>query len=372
MKGGDIPVAGSSCIIGFHDESKSNGPINITIGRSGSVGKTNIYYGPIWPHNTSLYVDDFKGNDEHYIFYLLKLINLEFLATSSVVPSLDRKTVYPMEVPFIEGKNKQQKLVSVLRVIDRKISLNHKANEVLEKMAKQIYDYWFVQFDFPDENGKPYKSSGGKMVYNETLKREIPDGWEVKKLSEIGNFKNGINYDKDEQGDKDYLIVNVRNISSSSLMIDSGDLDKLCLKQCKADAYLIKEGDILIARSGNPGATRYFFETSIDTLYCGFIICLSPIDIINTNYLLLFMKDREEQIKKLIGGSIMPNISQESLKPIHIVMPSAKTIKSFNLQVASIFEKLKSNSRESLRLTSLRDFLLPMLMNGQVTIKNND
>lgn len=139
---------------------------------------------------------------------------------------------------WIPEYSSQEKIGNFLSSIDKKIALNSRINAKLEQMAKRLYDYWFVQFDFPNENGKPYKSSGGKVAYNAELKREIPAGWEVKKLGDLVSFKNGINYDKNELGDKDYKIVNVRNISSSSLILSESELDKITLKSNVADNYL--------------------------------------------------------------------------------------------------------------------------------------
>lgn len=283
-------------------------------------------------------------------------------ALSSPLPNFKNIEV---DFPSIE---KQHQIVSTLKHLDRKISLNRKANEVLESMAKQLYDYWFVQFDFPNAEGKPYKSSGGKMVYNETLKREIPEGWEVKMLSEIGTFKNGINYDPNEQGNTEYRIVNVRNVSSTSLLIDASELDILLLDEHKANTYLIKEGDILITRSGNPGATRRYCEHEIPAVYCGFIICFTPSFEIQHNYLLMFLKDRETITSRLKGGSIMPNISQDALKPINLPIPSTDILKKFEDSIVPILSKLQATISEIKYLTSLRDYLLPLLMNGQVKV----
>ena len=128
-------------------------------------------------------------------------------------------------------------------------------NDNLEAMAKQLYDYWFVQFDFPNEEGKPYKSSGGAMVWNEKLKREIPSCFEVVNMGKLCDFRNGINYSKDETGN-DYQIVNVRNISSSRILLDGEDFDVITVPTSKAENYVLKPDDIIIARSGCPGSTR--------------------------------------------------------------------------------------------------------------------
>ena len=169
-----------------------------------------------------------------------------------------------------------------------KINVNRMINDNLEAMAKQLYDYWFVQFDFPNEEGKPYKSSGGAMVWNDKLKREIPSCFEVVNMGDLCNFKNGINYSKDEIGN-DYQIVNVRNISSSRILLDGEDFDVITVPTSKAENYVLKPDDIIIARSGCPGSTRLLLSAT-NTLFCGFIICCTPNDSSMRNYLVYCLK----------------------------------------------------------------------------------
>ena len=196
MKIGSVPVAGSNGVIGYHDTARGNYPC-ITVGRSGSVGKVHYYEQPTWAHNTALFVKNFKGNDPKYLYYFLKNLHLDemFSKGSSVVPSLDRKVVHSLIVPFQEDKTCQKQIASVLSNIDRKIELNRAINQNLEEIAKRLYDYWFVQFDFPNKDGKPYKSSGGEMVWNEKLKREIPKEWcshEIKDFMRIFTGKKDV------------------------------------------------------------------------------------------------------------------------------------------------------------------------------------
>lgn len=155
MEQGTIPVAGSNGIIGYHNVSKALAPA-ITIGRSGTIGKVHFYDRPIWPHNTSLFITNFKGNDPKYIYYLLKQVNFQKVCDSSVIPSLNRNFVYPIKVQFVNNIFEQRKIAAVLTALDDKIALNKRINDKLETMAKRLYDYWFVQFDFPDENGRPH------------------------------------------------------------------------------------------------------------------------------------------------------------------------------------------------------------------------
>lgn len=229
-----------------------------------------------------------------------------------------------------------------------------------------------MQFDFPNEEGKPYKTNGGKMVWNEELKREIPKGWQVQSLETLGSFKNGINYSKDEVGNFNYRIVNVRNISSSSLFIETEDLDKICLKSESADNYLVGKKDILIARSGTPGATRILQHDAEAAIYCGFIICFSVKDQMLKPLLTYQLKDLESITRDKSNGSILSNISQDVLKKLYAVVPSTEVIQSFNKQIYPIWYKLEKSLVEASVLVKQRDELLPLLMNGQVSLINCD
>lgn len=187
---GPYPVISSAGISGYHNEFKVEGP-GVVTGRYGTLGEMYYAEGRYWPHNTALYVQDFKGNDPKYIYYLLGCLGRIRTSDKSAVPGVNRNELHEMEIPAISDPSVQLKVRKVLETIDKKIALNNRINAELEAMAKTLYDYWFVQFDFPDANGKPYKTSGGKMEYNATLKREIPGGWNVKTLSQIANITMG-------------------------------------------------------------------------------------------------------------------------------------------------------------------------------------
>jgi len=240
----------------------------------------------------------------------------------------------------------------------------------LEAMAKTLYDYWFVQFDFPNEQGKPYKSSGGKMVYNAELKREIPEGWEVKKLGSLGEFKNGVNYDPSNPGEIACPIINVRNISASKIFIQNEDLDIIYLSESDVRKYSVNEGSIIIARSGIPGATRLIADIAENTLYCGFAIHFKLNDLTNKIPVFYFLKSLEEHIQSGSGGTILKNVNQGTLNSLNITLPkNNQIILKFNKIINPIFGNINLIHKQNQQLSSLRDWLLPMLMNGQVTVK---
>ena len=272
----------------------------------------------------------------------------------------------PLFLPNIEN---QKKISSILFSLDKKIQLLHQINDNLAELAKTIYDYWFVQFDFPDENGKPYKTSGGKMVYNEVLKREIPEGWEVKKLGDVAQFKNGINYEKTSSGSEKVKIINVRNISSSTIFINQTDLDEIFLENDRSTNFLVNDKMILITRSGVPGATRLVSVLEAKTVYSGFIIASEVNDLIFKNLIFYYLKNIEEVLKNQSAGTIMKNISQSVLTEMRISLPPQNVLLKFNTIIHSLFEQMKNVQKQIQHLQSLRDWLLPMLMNGQISVE---
>ena len=288
----------------------------------------------------------------------------------STVPLLTLWEVKNLPVSYPEDIEEQHRIALVLETITKRIENNNKINKELESMAKTIYDYWFLQFEFPNEDGKPYKSSDGKMVWSEELKREIPEGWKVKRIDDFGKLNNGINYNKNEVGDKSYKIVNVRNISETSLLLSKTKMDDIVLTARTADNYLLKENDILIARSGIPGAVRILNNDIENTIYCGFIICLRLASDLYRRYLVYKLKDYENTTATTSGGTIMQNVSQSTLKSIKFAVPEKRDILKFNGKIDSIWSNMQNNEKENQALVSLRNFLLPLLMNGQVGFKD--
>ena len=288
-------------------------------------------------------------------------------ASGTKVKHTSPEKIYDVQVDI--PKIQTQKNIAIfLSLLDKKIQINNQINQELEAMAKTLYDYWFVQFDFPDQNGKPYKSSGGKMVYHPELKREIPEGWGVEKLGDLAQFKNGINYEKTSSGSEKVKIINVRNISSSTIFINQSDLDEIFLENDKSTNFIVNEGMILITRSGIPGATRLVSELEAKTVYSGFIIASEVNDLIYKNLIFYYLKNVEEVLKNQSAGTIMKNISQSVLTDMVVSLPPQNVLLKFNSIIDNLLEQMKNIQRQNQELTQLRDWLLPMLMNGQVII----
>ena len=353
-------------------------PCALTHYKQGDVLVTNIrpYLKKVWYADSeggcSSDVLVFRAKNGHCSSFLYTVLMQDAFfdhamsgAKGSKMPRGDKDQIMRYELPTFTP-TEEENIGNMMVDIMSKIKVNRQINDNLEAMAKQLYDYWFVQFDFPNEEGKPYKSSGGAMVWNEKLKREIPSCFEVVNMGNLCDFRNGINYSKDETGN-DYQIVNVRNISSSRILLDGEDFDVITVPTSKAENYVLKPDDIIIARSGCPGSTRLLLSPA-NTLFCGFIICCSPNDSSMRNYLVYCLKQLEGTNATTSGGSILQNVSQDTLKGLHVIVPQKQIIDKFNKTIELIFARMLNCLKESKALTKQRDELLPLLMNGQATV----
>jgi type I restriction enzyme S subunit len=374
---GLYPIFSSSGISGYHSQYKADGE-GVVIGRYGTLGEPYYVNGKYWPHNTSLYVTDFKGNSPKYVYYLLKCLGDIKTSDKSTVPGVNRNELHEMSVPFVTTRKQQDKIAAVLSVLDAKIELNNRINAELESLAKTIYDYWFVQFDFPFDfaqgkpsaDGKPYKSSGGEMVYVQEGKgeRAIPAGWEVKKLREFANTASGgtplsTKSEYYEKGDIAWINsgeVNNRYITEANNFITHAGLDN-------SSAKLFEPNTLLVAMYGATAGKVSLLQIHACTNQA--ICAITPNSIIYNNFLKFALDDLYKHLINLSTGSARDNLSQDIIKNLKFTLPEENLLIRFNKVVNPIISKILVNQRENQQLTQLRDWLLPMLMNGQVSIK---
>ena len=377
MQGGEVEVVGSNGIIGYHNSERGNSPC-ITVGRSGSVGKVHYYEQPTWAHNTALFIKDFKGNNPKYLYYLLKNLHLDniFEKGSSVIPSLDRKLVHSLVVPFHKDINDQRKVVDVLSAIDRKIELNKQINDNLEAMAKQLYDYWFVQFDFPNEEGKPYKSSGGAMVWNEKLKHQIPEGWEVKQLRDIIETNRGISYNTSSISGGGVPMINLASFNVDGSYKDAG------LKSYNGNytqEKILKPFDLVLC---NTQQTAIEFSKDIigkafliPDIFDGDIVSSHHINTIKTEEVLkpylAYLSNTYHFHKYATGccsGTNILGLDYNSFSQYKLEIPPKYLLKEFHDFIIDIVKRKSLIIKENKLLTKQRNELLPLLMNGQATV----
>ena len=348
---------------------------DILISAAGTIGKTVIFDGEdsyfqdsniVWIEN-----DESKVTNQ-FLYYFLQT-NPFITTNGSTIKRLYNDNLRDTKIPNVPSIQQQNQITDVLGTLDKKIQINNQINQELEAMARTLYDYWFVQFDFPDRNGKPYKSSGGKMVYNPELKREIPEGWGVEKLGELIELERGVTYAKSdivEKTTKDAIgVLRATNITGN--VMDLNDLvylakDKINNKQ------IIKQNETLIVMSSGSkehlgkNAINYYEEVIGFGAFCSKIVPQKYSNYINT-----FLQSSEFKgylLKQSMGTNIN-NLTNSDILDCRIILPNNDILDKFENMVEKNIRLISNNYIQNQELTQLRDWLLPMLMNGQVKVE---
>ncbi|WP_280120409.1 restriction endonuclease subunit S [Sangeribacter muris] len=261
----------------------------------------------------------------------------------------------------------QKRIASVIANIDSKIRINREINRNLEAMARQLYDYWFVQFDFPDENGKPYKSSGGKMVWNEKIKREIPEGWDCMNIGNYAQCKGGYAFKSKDFGNEGLPVIKIGNIHEDYTlsMADCLKVTGLYNHQFTTNKY-----DLVIAMTGATigkfaiSPSKYWVNQRVGRFDLGD----RPLE--RLGYLFNSLKQQyfRKQVFQIAGGCAQPNISNDQIDSILILKPTDILLDKYNKTCMPLLRLLIKNILEIELLIEKRDTLLPLLMNGQVSV----
>ena len=267
-------------------------------------------------------------------------------------------------------KEEQRAIAKILSDLDDKIELNQQTNKTLEQMGQAIFKEWFMNYNFPSPysspKGRGYKDSGGKMVDSELGK--IPEGWRLSNLGENGTFKNGINYLRNEAGDTDFFIANVRDIANYKLLLKES-LDKISINFNKAKDYLLQEKDILIARSASPGEVSLVLGDLEKVIYSGFSIRYRLNNPNNYLYMFHILQGLKSNLQNYSIGTTLQSVNQETLKNMKFILPSDRMVNEFNKIIKQILEKTLNNLIQNRKLSQLRDSLLPKLMSGEIRVK---
>lgn len=270
--------------------------------------------------------------------------------------TLTQDIIASLPIPIVDYE-KQKLIGNFFSYIDRRILLNNKIISELESMAKTIYDYWFLQFDFPDENGKPYKSSGGKMVWNEELKREIPEGWSVTTIGDITDCFDSLRIPLSSQ-ERALKKGNIPYYGATGIM---GYVNEALFD---GDYVLMAEDGSIMDDNYRPVLQRVSGSFWVNN----HTHILSPKNGYGCKLLMMLLKD--VYVPKIKTGSVQAKITQENMNNIVVVDVPDELKKKINFILDLIDRKVLFTQVENQELASLRDFLLPMLMNGQVTFKD--
>ncbi|WP_308992761.1 restriction endonuclease subunit S [Mariniflexile litorale] len=305
----------------------------------------------------NIVIDKEKAEFE-FVYYYLKTQydNLRNLS-SGVRKNLNSNDIKNFEV-LLPSIQTQKQIAKVLSDLDAKIEVNNKINQELEAMAKTLYDYWFVQFDFPDANGKPYKSSGGNMVFNNELKREIPEGWKDGVLSDIANITmgqspSGSSYNEEGEGTVFY--------QGST---DFGSRFPTVRKYTTEPSRMAEENDILLSVRAPVGTLNQAMES------CCIGRGLAALR--EKEGSISFLWSQMEYFKQIFdrrnsSGTTFGSITKDDLFNLKLCIANNEILEKFKKIADPFHAKIVVNSKENQKLTELRDWLLPMLMNGQVT-----
>ncbi|EKE9878135.1 restriction endonuclease subunit S [Escherichia coli] len=376
VKGGDYPFFTCAELPEQIDHYAFDGDVVLIAGNN-ARGNFHVsrYQGKFNAYQRTYVLTAKHGYDIDYIYYALRL-ELKRLREKSQ-GSQTKFLTMPILTSISLGnlvETEQSTVSRVLKILDKKIALNNRINAELEAMAKTLYDYWFVQFDFPDANGKPYKTSGGKMEYNATLKREIPAGWNDSILGKFIELDRGVTYSKEDvrtQDDKDTIgILRATNVTGNNVDID--DLVFIPSSRVNVNQMLNKFDILIVMSSGSKEHVGkngvYYFEKK--HAFGAFCSKITPVRkyryFINT---FLQSKWFKSYINNQCLGTNINNLTNTHITNCEIICPTPDVVALFENKMMPIYNKLASNTQENSHLIQLRDWLLPLLMNGQVTVK---
>ena len=265
--------------------------------------------------------------------------------SGSTVAGISAKTFSNILVSHPSDINEQKRIGHILYSIDKKIDCNNRINAELESMTKMLYDYWFIQYDFPDSNGKPYKSNGGNMVFNTLLKREIPEDWNNGPIGDLISLEYG-------KG----LKAEIRTGSGFPVLGSSGIVGF-------HSEFLVPGPGIVVGRKGTVGAITYVHDNffPIDTTYY-----VKPK--INIKFYYLKQLLSSIGLEKMNSDSAVPGLNREAALRTNIALPPENLVQAFEEKTEAFFNMIRNHQQETNQLVKLRDWLLPTLMNGQATV----
>ncbi|WP_282749542.1 restriction endonuclease subunit S [Hoylesella nanceiensis] len=310
--------------------------------------------------------------DKEYLYYKLNTQEFQRFIYNNVdsklaQPNIGHPTIYKyeLELPLL---SEQRRIGQFLKAIDDKINLNRAINHNLEAMAKQLYDYWFLQFDFPDENGKPYKSSGGKMVWNEKLKREIPEGWELTKVVDIAKVFNGAtpSTTREQNYGGDIIWITPKDLSDQKQkFVCRGERNISQIGYDSCSTHLLPVNTILMS-SRAPIGLLAIAKTELCTNqgFKNFVLQKENM----TNYLYYYLQIHIKQIEQLGTGTTFKEVSREDILKYLILKPNETILYLWEEKIKALNHRQFKLQEEIQQLIKLRDELLPLLMNGQIEI----
>ena len=358
---GRYPVYGTNGLIGWHDTPLCNSD-GIIIGRKGAYRGVHYSHVPFFVIDTAFYLKPkIKDLDMRFAYYELLTHDINSMDSGSAIPSTSRSEFYNLTVklpPFEE----QQTIGHILGTFDDKIELNQQMNKTLEEIGQAVFRRWFVDSEFPNEEGKPYKSSGGEMVYNEEMDKQIPARWQVKPIDEIADFLNGLALQKfpARDGEAFLPVVKIRELRQG--ITESSDKANLDLPK----EYIVNDGDVLFSWSGSLEVVIWGFGRGALNQHLFKVTSSKYPKWLFYQWIMEYLP----QYRQIAAdkATTMGHIQRYHLRNSLVAVPDDETLNGISRVLSPIFDKLILIRVETRTLSQIRDSLLPKLMSGKIRV----
>lgn len=366
---GFIPVYGTNGLIGYTEKWLSNRN-GVIIGRKGAYRGVHYSSKPFYAIDTAFYLNilDECKLDMQFAYYHLLTKDINSMDSGSAIPSTSRGDFYNMK-SRIPPMKEQIAIAHLLSTIDEKIEVNSQINKILENIAQEIFKKWFVDFEFPNEEGEPYKSNGGDMV--ESNLGMIPKGWEVKPFEDAFYFQEGPgirNWQYAETGTK---FINIRCIQDNDLYLETANMISFEEAEGKYKHFMIDSGDIVMSTSGTLGKYAIVREEHLPLCLNTSVIRFKPLHgQEHHSYMYAYLTSNEflNHLTTKASGSVQKNFGPMHLRQIKLVYPNVSIIKSLNAIISPIIKYSLQTKKENDKLKKMRDTLLPKLMSGEIRV----
>jgi type I restriction enzyme S subunit len=355
---GDVPIVSSSGVSSYHDKWKVKGP-GVIIGRKGTLGTVHFIRSHFWPHDTTLWVKDFKGNDPRFVSYLLKTLKLENLDVGASNPTLNRNHIHKLRIIFPKKVDTQKRIGAILSAYDDLVESNQKRIALLERLAEDIYREWFVRFRFPGHQK-------AKFV------KGIPFGWEVKRLGELVRTQYGYTASAETEGDGPKFL-RITDIAPPA--IDWESVPHCKIAERDEEKYLLREGDIVVARTGaTVGYAKRINKHHPKTVFASYLVRLIPRRNRDAIYVGLSVERDafKDFISMYVTGTAQPQANATTMALFPVLHPSEPVLNEFNRIAEPILDQKETLLNHTATLSLARNQLLPRLMSGKLSVENLD
>jgi type I restriction enzyme S subunit len=362
---GKYRVFGTNGPIGWHDTPLCNRP-GIIIGRKGAYRGVHYSPAPFYVIDTAFYLKPKVELDTKWAYYQLLKQDINGMDSGSAIPSTSRDDFYGLSVR-VPPLPEQKAIAHILGTLDDKIELNRRMNETLEQMARALFKHWFVDFEFPNSAGKPYKSSGGKMIDSELGK--IPKGWAAKPLSELcilgrGSSPRPIN--DFMNGEVPWVKIADATASIGPFLFETKEKLKA---EGVANSVSVAPGDLILSNSATCGVP--IFVEVHGCIHDGWLY-FKNLKLISKIYLYHVLIELSEHLIHIADGSVQKNLNIELVGKQPVLVPPVTVMDAFNRQANVLFERIRQNGFAIRNFAAIRDALLPKLLSGEIRINDTE